>query len=108
MLHALALAGLVGLGAGHSSMTKPLPRNARDRNLTIFRAGAFVQHKVNTGRRAFCHSAAPPPLRSAGASNRDGGRERQQADRTLAADGAKVGSHSGCSCTGPEGGCPSH
>jgi len=56
------LATCVGSAYGHASMTDPLPRNARDRNLTIFKDGAFVQHKV--------------------------------------------GSHSGCSCTGPEGGCP--
>ena len=53
---------LCGEVAAHSSMTKPLPRNARDRNLTMFKDGAFIQHKV--------------------------------------------GSHSGCSCTGPKGGCP--
>eukprot|EP01051_Picozoa_sp_SAG22_P004954 SAG22_NODE_281_length_13064_cov_13.367605_7_plen_378_part_00 len=48
--------------AGHSSMTKPLPRNARDRNMSIFKDGAFVEHKIGT--------------------------------------------HSGCSCTSHEGGCP--
>ena len=30
----------------HSSMVKPFPRNARDGNLSIFRNGAFVLHKV--------------------------------------------------------------
>ena len=62
MLRCALLSLLVGIGAGHASMTKPLPRNARDRNLTIFKDGAYVQHKV--------------------------------------------GAHSGCSCTGPAGGCP--
>ena len=62
MLRCALLSLLVGIGAGHASMTKPLPRNARDRNLSIFKDGAYVQHKV--------------------------------------------GAHSGCSCTGPAGGCP--
>lgn len=53
---------LVNLVAGHSSMTKPFPRNARDANLTIFKDGAYIRHRV--------------------------------------------GAHSGCSCTAPEGGCP--
>ena len=56
------IAALLALAPGHASMTQPLPRNAMDRNLTIFKDGAFVRHTV--------------------------------------------GSHSGCSCTAPEGGCP--
>ena len=62
MLRHAAFVALFGFGTAHSSMTKPLPRNARDRNMSIFSNGAFVQHKV--------------------------------------------GAHSGCSCTGPKGGCP--
>ena len=61
MLRALSLSALLRCGAAHASMTRPFPRNARDGNLSIFKHGAFAQHKV--------------------------------------------GQHSGCSCTGPEGGC---
>ena len=44
----LALALCAGGAAAHSSMTKPLPRGALDRNLSIFKDGAFTQHKVGT------------------------------------------------------------
>ena len=43
-----AVAGGAGGAAAHSSMTKPLPRGALDRNLSIFKDGAFTQHKVGT------------------------------------------------------------
>ena len=44
----LALALSAGGAAAHSSMTKPLPRGALDRNLSIFKDGAFTQHKVGS------------------------------------------------------------
>jgi hypothetical protein len=47
----------------HSSMTKPLPRNARDRNLTIFKDGAYVSHSPSgcscTGSQGGCPAGLP-------------------------------------------------
>jgi hypothetical protein len=60
----LALAAILGLAAGHSSMTKPLPRNARDRNMSIFKDGAFVQHKV--GSHSGCSCLGPKGSCAAG------------------------------------------
>ena len=48
---------IVPQAVGHSSMTKPFPRNARDRNMSIFKDGQFVQHKV--GAHSGCSCTEP-------------------------------------------------
>ena len=48
MARLLALALCAGSVTAHSSMTKPLPRGALDRNMSIFKDGAFKQHKVGS------------------------------------------------------------
>lgn len=58
LLHVvLASSVLIRAVSGHSSMVKPFPRNARDGNLSVFRHGAFVQHKV--GSHSGCSCTAP-------------------------------------------------
>lgn len=60
-MRALVLVMLFGLAHGHSSMTRPFPRNARDGNLTIFKDGAFLNVKSgNSGCSCVGHEGGCP------------------------------------------------